>query len=308
MARPPPLSMAQEMDLSRRKFVHLGTTSLIPLVQSGQLQLDSGITQRDDFDFQGAADWIGPASARPAPDDPVFDNQLYYAYRYVEEDTGLQYFLTQDDDAWQEMPTGIHTYDSSSLPTPTNSGYLAFDSDRGTLTWWDRDHWEIPTFVDDVETSDDQVTNTTTETEILRFAINPGALITGRVFILRNFGVYDTAASDDNFQYRVYIGDSGFDPVAGEGTVFANLSTVQENVSDGPWQAKTTTVVDAEGSTGVVDTHTEARFNNTPNDDHSRNVTVDTTTASEVVATIEWNNAKAGNVARQDMSYLQQQS
>jgi hypothetical protein len=293
------------IDLSRREFVLAGVAS----ISGGSFQV-SDPEQVNAEDFEGAALLIGPTDARPAPGDPFFEDKVFNGYIYEDETTGARSIIRGPDyPAWRQLRTALVGFDNENLPSDPPTGQLLFDTDRGLPAWWDRDHYEWPTFVDnaDVETSDDQVANTTVETEVLRASTNPGGLIAGRVFILRNFGVYSTAASTDNFTYRVYIGEIGSDPLAGEGTLISSSTTVQENVTEGPWQAKTTTVIESEGTSGEADTHTEARFNDTASDDHTRNITIDTTTAAELVATIQWNNAKADNVARQDMSYLQQQ-
>lgn len=202
------------------------------------------------------------------------------------------------------------TYTPTNLPTDQPTGTLFFDSHRAIPAWWDGNNHEWPSFVDnqDVQTSTQTVSNTTDETEVLQFTINAGALKQGRVFILRCYGKYTTASSNDDFTYRVYIGDSGFDPTGGEGTKIAEVTTVQENVTDGPWLAKNTSTVFTDAASGELQSHLEASFNNAKKDDHTASVTVDTTTAEDIVATVEWNNAKSGNSVERGQAYLQQQA
>lgn len=220
--------------------------------------------------------------------------------------------------------TGKHTFDSgitmqdvielwvlleSNFPANPAQGSLLFDSNRALPGWYDGDNYGFPSFVDpaDVETSQQAVSNTTDETEVTRFTMDSGALVEGRVFIMRVYGKYSTASSNDDFTYRVKIGSSGFDPTS-EGTVIADVTTVQENVSDGPWQVKTTSTVFQEGASGTLASHSEGAFNNTKNDSHVDPITVDTTAAEDIVATLEWNNAKADNSATRGQAYLQQQA
>lgn len=199
----------------------------------------------------------------------------------------------------------------STVPNDPGIGYLFIDSKRKIICWNDGDAggFEYATFVDnaDVLTSTKTVSNTTTETEAARFSIDGGAMVKGRLFIIRTFGKYSTASSNDGFTYRIKIGDQGFD-AATEGTVVGSLSTVQENVTDGPWHTKSTITVASEGQNGEAFTHLEAAFNNNKGDSHEGKKTANTETAEDFVTTIEWNNAKADNSATRGQGYLQQQA
>lgn len=204
-------------------------------------------------------------------------------------------------------PFQLAPYPTGTFPSPVIVGHSIIDSTRGVPSWFDGDNWEWPTFVDndDVATSAEVVDNTTTETEVFRFKSDQGAFVQGRTFIIRVFGKYSTASSNDDFTYRVKVGEDGFDAQTG-GTTVVDVTTVQENVTDGPWQCKTTLGVWAEGASGTLAAHSENAFNNTKNDDHVDPITIDTTTAEDFVGTIEWNNAKADNAATRGQSYLQQ--
>lgn len=188
-------------------------------------------------------------------------------------------------------------------------GQVGFNSNRQILEWYDGDNPEYPTFVDnqDTETSSKTVSNTTDEKEINRFSLDKGAFTKGRVFIIRTFGKYNTASSNDDFTYRVKVGPSGFDAVTG-GKEIGKITTVQENVDDGPYQIKTTCTVFAEGSSGTLACHNEGAFNNNKKDSHVDPVTIDTTTAEEWASTVKWNNAKSGNSVTREQGYIQQQA
>ena len=210
-----------------------------------------------------------------------------------------------------ERVLSLARYAPDNLPTTDDAGSVYFDTSRNIPVWWDGDKHEWPSYVDndDVKTSAVTVSNTTDETEIFRFGLDQGALEQGRIGIIRCFGKYNTAASTDNFTYRVYLGEMGFDPIsAGDGTSVTAVSTVQENVTDGPWQMKTTATVFSEGSSGTIATHSEGSFNNTKSDDHADPATVDTTTGEEIVGTVQWNNAKTDNTVTRGQAYLQQQA
>jgi len=120
--------MTDGLDLSRREFMQVGAVSLLSLQSGGNMQVDN--TQpREEYEFQGVADLMGPLAARPAPDDPFFDNKQYYWYRYEATDAG-RYFISQDDDEWTNIsimeqyedafgyPVVKNTRNSLDLPSP----------------------------------------------------------------------------------------------------------------------------------------------------------------------------------------------
>lgn len=102
--------MAGDMDLSRREFMFVGSTSLLSLQSGGvQLQMEDPDNPQEDYQFQGVADLMGPAAARPEPGDPFFDNKQFYAYRYEATDTHARYFITQNDSQWSELNVNPQT-------------------------------------------------------------------------------------------------------------------------------------------------------------------------------------------------------
>lgn len=104
--------------------MQVGTVAVASLQTGVQPQIADG-QPREEYEFQGAADLLGPASARPAPGDDFFDNKVYFAYRYTASDTGAVSTITQDD-----VPGGSWTpvnylqrqpvFSSDDLPNPTN--------------------------------------------------------------------------------------------------------------------------------------------------------------------------------------------
>lgn len=90
-------------EISRREFMQVGTTSLLALQTGGnELQVERQ-QPRDQYEFQGVADLIGPLDARPAPGGDFFDNKKYYWYRYEASDTGERFFINQDDSRWTNI-------------------------------------------------------------------------------------------------------------------------------------------------------------------------------------------------------------
>lgn len=101
--------MTEGLDTSRRKFMQVGAVSVLGL--SGDLngQVDTSGEPNREYEFQGVADLMGPADARPAAGSEFFDNKIYYWYRYEETDTGDRYFISQDDNAWRLLTMNPET-------------------------------------------------------------------------------------------------------------------------------------------------------------------------------------------------------
>lgn len=89
-----------ELNLNRREFMQVGSTSLLALSTS-DVNLSAN-NPNNNYEFQGVADLIGPKAARPAPNSDFFDNKKYYWYRY-QTFGGEQYFISQDDAEWTNL-------------------------------------------------------------------------------------------------------------------------------------------------------------------------------------------------------------
>lgn len=282
------------MDLSRRGFMQVGVVALASL-QTGDVhpQLDP----RDEYEFQGAADLMGPASARPVPGSDFFDNKTFYAYRYTATDTGEVAEMTQDDDAWRQLPINLKQFQFPNLPTSPALGTLVFDEDHGTPAWWDVDHWEWPTFVDDVLTSAVTVADTTTRTTVFDPGINADSLIKGRTYQLDLFGQFGTTNTSSTFTVDINLGPA---------TDAAGVGNVGGNVSDAPWSVEFTFTVRDHGTNGTLQPHTRGLFDSEPADSHHDPVSVDTTTVTELSVDIQWDTADPANTVTLGQAHLKQ--
>lgn len=291
--------------IRRRGFVQLfGTAAVVALTGS----TEESVSEHDDFPGMYGL-LVGPDGERPVPNGSYFDQWNKYRFVYVATDTGARFQIDDESESWTQFDTDLVTYATADRPVDPGEGHLSFNDIRKTPQWFDGDNYEWPTFVDnqDVTSGTITVSNTTSETEVFRAAPDVTAIdVQGRVMVIFLSGVYDTASSNDSFTYRVYVGPVGFDPTVGEGSVVSIVTTVQENVTNGPWRARTTLVVNSTGATGALANHTTSAFNDTTKDDDDPEITVDTTTGEEFVATVEWNNAKAGNSVTRGIGYLQQ--
>ena len=88
--------MFKEVDLSRREFFLAGAGVL-----GSASALGSVAAQATETEVQEVAVLVGPASARPAPGDPFFENKIAYSYIYRATDDDRDFTITEDDDSWQ---------------------------------------------------------------------------------------------------------------------------------------------------------------------------------------------------------------
>lgn len=281
------------MDLSRREFMLVGTSSLLALdgSMSQQVQQDS-----DTFAFQGVADLIGPANALPDPDDEFFDDKIAYAYRYTATDTGEVSEISHEESTWTQLETRLKPYDVSNLPNSAPVGQIVFDEDRGVVAWWDRDHWEWPNFVDDVLTTPQTVANTTTRTIVWDPDINPDSLIKGRAYQIDLHGVFSTANTSDQFTVDVNLA----------GTDAAELQNVAANVTDAPFTLETNFAIREDGENGFIKPNTRGSFNNEPRSASHDEIAVDTTTLTNISVALQWDAADPNNTVTLEQAHFKQ--
>lgn len=99
------------MDLSRREFMFVGTTSLLSL-NGGVSQQVNPTSETDEYEYSGVADLIGPEAALPEPGGEFFEPQdqqgtkIAFAYRYEATDTGNRYFIQDSDSKWTDISMG----------------------------------------------------------------------------------------------------------------------------------------------------------------------------------------------------------
>lgn len=122
--------MPDGLDLSRREFMQVGSTSLLALGSPGQLQVKTGGQPNEEYEFGDVADLMGPAAAKPAPGSDFFDNKVYYAYRYQETDANqYQWFITQDDSQWTNLSMTLQDYATPFQALKTATQYTQFALD-----------------------------------------------------------------------------------------------------------------------------------------------------------------------------------
>lgn len=180
---------------------------------------------------------------------------------------------------------------------------IDFDPPEAGVIWFQDNSFKIRKNIDtfNIATSTGglpvsiTVTNTTDETEITRIDISADELLVGRVITFRGLGQMSTASAADSVTLRTYL----------NGTAIATVVMTPKQVSDEPWDASGIMTVRSVGASGVLAVHVDTQVADTTQQDNDNNVVVDTTAALALRLTVQWNNAKAGNIFREDQGILQ---
>lgn len=189
------------------------------------------------------------------------------------------------------------TFTPANLPTTDPEGTVYFDSQRGVPAWWDGDNHEWANFVDDVLLTQQTVQNTTTRTSVWNPDINANSLIKGRIYQIDLHGTFGTANNSDQFTVDVDLA----------GTDVAGVQNAGANVDAGtPWTLELTFTVRDHGASGVLKANTRATFNEQPRTANHAEVTVDTTTATQLEIFITWGATNTDNVVNVEQAHLKQ--
>lgn len=279
--------------MPRREYLGLlSIPALIKLTGGARAQ-----TQPEPESFEPADTWVGPRGDRPDPDWVGFANATG-TVAYLATDSGeLSTIEVDTDEGWAETPTPLVGYANAALPTNVPTGTVFFDENRNLPAWWDTDHYEFPNFVDDVLTSPVTVADTTTRTTVFDPDINQNSLVKGRTYQVDLFGQFGTANNSDTFTVDINLGPA---------TDVAGIGNVGGNTTGAPWSIEFTFTVREDGQNGTLQPHTRGLFNSDPADSHHSEVTVDTTTVTELSVDIEWSAADPDNTVTLGQAHLKQ--
>lgn len=276
------------MDFTRREITVLGITSLSSLPGGLKRQIDSSENENP---FTGVAFLFG--TERPQPE--FFEDKGIGIYLF-ETPNGEKHYTEPPYEEWIPLPTNLTEYTHNELPGDPIGGSLFFDESRGVPTWWDRDHYEWPTFVDDTLTTPVTVSNTTSRETLWNPTINADSLIEGRTYQVDLMGDFSTANNSDTFSVYATFG----------GADLAGISNVPANATDAPWSIEFTWTVRSHGQNGTLIAHTRGLFNSEPDDSDSSEQSIDTTTAVDLSFDVEWSAADAGNSVTLEQAHLKQ--
>lgn len=189
---------------------------------------------------------------------------------------------------------------ASARPAPGDLNCnLIYESLNGGRSYIEQDDTEwstLPTVhTSEVLTSTQTVANTTTETTVFSTDLAATTMEAGRVYELELYGDYETNDGSDFFDLRISLG----------GQVVSTTRSVPENVSGAPMTIRTRITVRNTGQSGEVVTHTESVFADVHDDTApTSSITIDTTVANTLAASVEWNVAEAGDEVHIRQGYL----
>ena len=147
----------------------------------------------------------------------------------------------------------------------------------------------------EVITSTTTVENTTTETAIYTGTSPAEEFDVGRLIELHVSGEVSNDSASDDFTLRVKIG----------GTTVSTFNPAISNVTNADWHVNMMMCIRSTGATGTTSNHTEAYIDGNTQYDNDETTTVDTTAATDLEVTIQWDNAKATNVIDAYVGYIE---
>lgn len=192
----------------------------------------------------------------------------------------------------------LQNYSEQNLPTtPEEMGAMFFNTDRHTPAWYNGGSYEYASYIEseDVLTSEQTVSGTTTETTVHTITIPAGTFVEGRVYKLYTSGKFSTANTSSDF--TLHVGFSGND--------VCDISSAGGNVTDAAWWAETNFTVYDTGNDLELMPHCLGIFDGQAADNHAHITQVDETTATDIEVSIEWNDGSAGNSATLSQCFLQ---
>jgi len=147
-----------------------------------------------------------------------------------------------------------------------------------------------------VITANTAVTNTTTETEIYTRTSPANELHEDEVYRLHMLAAYSNAAASDDFTIRVKL----------NGVTIHTVNRLGGNVTDVGFEVLLTTTIRTDGASGTYISSINATDDT---DSYTRSTTstaaIDTTTTNTFSMTVQWDNAKAGNVFTATQGYIE---
>lgn len=161
---------------------------------------------------------------------------------------------------------------------------------RGIYLFDNDDTWKPVFRADDdpaVVTATVNVDNTTTETELFTMTVGANKLHLAHVYRLNLSGAYSNATGADDWVMRVKI----------NGTTVHTITRVGGNETDAGWAIAHTFTVRSLGVSGTVIDNSVLADNDAMYTSASAAAhTINTTIAQTLSVTLQWNNAKAGNI------------
>lgn len=139
------------------------------------------------------------------------------------------------------------------------------------------------------------VTNTTDETVVAAFPFEANTLKAVSMLRFRGLGQVSTASAADAVTLRVYL----------DGVAIATTVMTARFVTDEPYDSGGFITIKTDGASGVAAVHIDTEVGLTSSSTNNNNVSIDTTADLSLRLTAQWNNAKVGNIFRQDQGFIE---
>jgi hypothetical protein len=138
-------------------------------------------------------------------------------------------------------------------------------------------------------------TNSNLEVELFNQAISAGELDVGHTIKFSAFGFYTNASSSDDFILRVKVGNNTH-----------TIARVGGNVTNSPWKLEYNGTIRTAGSSGTIISHMNMLDKATTySSTDTAAESLDTTVVGNIIVTVQWGNAKLGNVFNMTQGYLE---
>jgi hypothetical protein len=179
----------------------------------------------------------------------------------------------------------------TALATP-EAGAMEYHTDRFWIT--NKATRRAVDRTSDVALASVTVSNTTTETTVFTGAVPANSLVAGNILKFVASGEVDETTAADLCTIRLKIGGSTLATIVSPGAGTANQSFHMTGFA----------TLRSVGATGGIAWHIDMDVGGSA-DDASGVGTVDTTSAENVTVTVQWNNAKAGNIFVLEQGFME---
>ena len=139
------------------------------------------------------------------------------------------------------------------------------------------------------------ITNTTDETTVAEFPFAANTLKAVTMLRFRGMGQMSTASGADFLVLRVYL----------NGVAISTTTMVALLVTDEPYDSSGFITLRTDGAAGIGAVHIDTEVGGTTSSSNDNNISIDTTALLTLKLTAQWNNAKVGNVFRQDQGFIE---
>ena len=187
-----------------------------------------------------------------------------------------------EDEGYWDLSHPIVISDQTLQATPV-AGAIEFDNDRLYIT-----NVALQRAISRsacVETSTTTVTNTTDETTIYTCPNAANSLKVGNHLHVECTGIITNATAADDITIKLYVGAA----------LISTYNPAMGNVAGADWHADLDTTIRTAGASGTMASHGHVEIDGGEVATNELD-SIDTTAANDITVTVQWDNAKAGNI------------